>query len=71
MKIPYIKLSDTYLQQHGLQYKAGQKEFESGQNIVMGPTVKPNFPAMAKSGGSQIDKQVPLTNNSVRCSSPL
>jgi hypothetical protein len=54
MKIVYIKLSDNFLAQHGLVFKQAQQEIESSFNLVMGPTVKPNYSAMAKTAG--IDK---------------
>ncbi len=56
MKVVYIKLSDTFLAHNNLQYKQGQQELEAQQNIVMGPTVKPNFAAMAKT--VNMDKQI-------------
>lgn len=56
MKVAYIKLSDQFLANHGLMYKQGQLDLESQQNLVMGPTVKPNFAAMSKN--SNIDKQI-------------
>ena len=56
MKISYIKLSDHFLQQHSLQYKGAQQEMEATSNLVMGPTVKPNYAAMSKS--ASLDKQV-------------
>ena len=52
----YIKLSDTFLANNGLPYKQGQQEIEQSQSVVMGPTVKPNFAAMAKS--ANLDKQI-------------
>jgi hypothetical protein len=56
VKVVYIKLSDTFLANNGLQYKQGQQEIEQSQSVVMGPTVKPNFAAMAKS--ANLDKQI-------------
>ncbi len=41
---------------NNLRYKDGQLELEAQQNVVMGPTVKPNYAAMAKS--ANIEKQV-------------
>ena len=48
VKVVYIHLSDGFLAQNNLQCKQGQLEIEAQQGIVMGPTVKPNFVAMAK-----------------------
>jgi len=56
VKVVYIKLSDGFLAQNSLQYKSGQAELEAQQNIVMGPTVKPNFAAMSKA--ANLDKQI-------------
>jgi hypothetical protein len=56
MKVVYIKLSDHFLANNNLGYKQGQQELEAQQNVVMGPTVKPNYSAMSKSAG--VDKQI-------------
>ena len=48
VKVVYIKLSDHFLANNNLGYKQGQQEMETQQNVVMGPTVKPNFAAMSK-----------------------
>jgi len=55
-KVVYIKLSDHFLANNNLGYKQGQAELEVQSNVVMGPTVKPNYSAMSKSAG--IEKQV-------------
>jgi hypothetical protein len=48
-------LSDGFLAQNNLQYKQGQLEMEAQQGLVMGPTVKPNFTAMAKAASKEKD----------------
>jgi len=53
VKVVYIKLSDGFLAQNNLKYKQGQHELEAQQDIVMGPTVKPNFAAMAKAASKE------------------
>ena len=63
MKVVYIKLSDGFLAQNNLQYKQGQLEMEAQQGIVMGPTVKPNFVAMAKAASKDKDSIQNSLNN--------
>ena len=63
MKVVYIKLSDGFLAQNNLQYKQGQLELEAQQGIVMGPTVKPNFAAMAKAASKEKDVIQSSLNN--------
>ena len=54
IRIPYIKLNDTFLSSHGLTYKAEMAEFEKeANNVVTLPQSKPNFAQMAKT--AQID----------------
>lgn len=55
MRVIYIKLSDQFLTNNGLSYKQGQKELEEQQNVVLNPTVKPNYLGMAKQ--AEVDKQ--------------
>lgn len=63
VKVVYIKLSDGFLAQNNLQYKQGQLEMEAQQGIVMGPTVKPNFAAMAKAASKDKDSIQNSLNN--------
>lgn len=56
VKVIYLKLTDHFLANNNLAYKQGQAEIELQQNVVMNPTVKPNYTAMAKS--ASIDKVV-------------
>lgn len=56
VKIVYIKLTEHFLSHHGLVYKDTQQEIDSSYNLIMGPTVKPNFAAMAKTAG--VEKQL-------------
>ena len=51
------------LAQNNLQYKQGQLEMEAQQGIVMGPTVKPNFVAMAKAASKDKDSIQNSLNN--------
>jgi hypothetical protein len=49
IRILYVKLSETFLGQHGLMYKPEMAEFEKeAKNLVMEPLQKPNFAAMSK-----------------------
>lgn len=48
-KIVYIKLSDQFLDMHGLEYGPSMAEFESQTTVQLGPLIKPNINAMSKS----------------------
>jgi hypothetical protein len=63
VKVVYNKLSDGFHAQNNLQYKQGQVEMEAQQGIVMGPTVKPNFVAMAKAASKDKDSVHNSLNN--------
>jgi hypothetical protein len=63
VKVVYNKLSDGFHAQNNLQYKQGQVEMEAQQGIVMGPTVKPNFVAMAKAASKDKDSVHNNLNN--------
>lgn len=45
MRILYIKLSDNFLQNHGLQYKPEMADF---RDVFLTPVTKPNFTTMSK-----------------------
>jgi len=48
-KAVYIKLSDSFLQQHGVAYQPNMAEVESQSQVTLNPVCKPNFAVMAKS----------------------
>ena len=56
VRILYVRLSDNYMNNHGLQYKPEMLEFErDGKNeVTMEPLTKPNFAKMSQN--AQIDK---------------
>ena len=57
LRIPYVKLSETFLGSHNLSYKPEMAEFESqADNVVTEPMTKPNFLAMSKA--AQVDNKL-------------